>query len=224
MTDPPEVTRERVLERLADWHRRGVPPGTYTRLVARFYAHVTNLRDVDRMPLWAGGAPGLVRWVVEAAGRRLRTAERAEFHRLANEAEAGITGSRARSAIPRWEPPLRCLIRAIDQPEAAATELVDWAGRDDRPSAGPDGRAVMLRLMDCLHPVRRVDIDPRWRTADVLGIARGIYEDRAFSRMPVLGDALMDAGCDDPVVLGHCRGGGVHARGCWLVDLLTGRG
>ena len=43
------------------------------------------------------------------------------------------------------------------------------------------------------------------------------------SGMPVLGDALEEAGCDGTEVLAHCRGGGDHARGCWVVDLALGR-
>jgi hypothetical protein len=39
----------------------------------------------------------------------------------------------------------------------------------------------------------------------------------------VLGDALEEAGCADGVILGHCRGAGPHARGCWLLDLLLGK-
>jgi hypothetical protein len=70
---------------------------------------------------------------------------------------------------------------------------------------------------------RRITLKPRWRTADVLGVARGIYEDRAFERLPLLADALMDDGCDDEQVLGHCRGEGPHVRGCWVVDLVLGK-
>jgi hypothetical protein len=36
----------------------------------------------------------------------------------------------------------------------------------------------------------------------------------------VLADALKDAGCHSEAILNHCRGGGEHARGCWVVDLL----
>jgi hypothetical protein len=54
-------------------------------------------------------------------------------------------------------------------------------------------------------------------------IAQSIYEERAFERMPVLADALLDAGCTDEQVLEHCRGSGPHIRGCWVIDLLTGR-
>jgi hypothetical protein len=73
------------------------------------------------------------------------------------------------------------------------------------------------------NPFRPVAFDPRWRTSDVVGLARSIYEDRAFDRLPVLADALMDAGCADDQVLGHCRGAGPHVRGCWVVDLVLGK-
>jgi len=73
------------------------------------------------------------------------------------------------------------------------------------------------------NPFRPVAFDPRWRSADAVGLARGIYEDRAFDRLPLLADALMDAGCADEQVLGHCRGDGPHARGCWVVDLVLGK-
>jgi hypothetical protein len=71
-------------------------------------------------------------------------------------------------------------------------------------------------------PFRAPAFDPRWRTADVLGLARGIYEDRAFDRLPLLADALMDAGSDSDDMLAHCRGEEPHVRGCWVVDLVLG--
>ena len=57
----------------------------------------------------------------------------------------------------------------------------------------------------------------------VVALARGIYDEKAFDRMPILADALQDAGCDNDDVLSHCRGGGPHVRGCWVVDLLLGK-
>jgi hypothetical protein len=83
----------------------------------------------------------------------------------------------------------------------------------------------VTRLARCVfgNPFRPGAFDPRWRTADVLGLALGIYEDRAFDRLPLLADALMDAGCTDAEVLGHCRSEG-HVRGCWLIDLVLGKG
>jgi hypothetical protein len=73
------------------------------------------------------------------------------------------------------------------------------------------------------NPFRPVVLDPRWRTSDVLGLARAIYEDKAFDRLPILADTLMDAGCADEQILTHCRGDGRHVRGCWVVDLVLGK-
>ncbi len=80
-------------------------------------------------------------------------------------------------------------------------------------------------LRDLVNPFDPPAIHPAWLAANdgaVVRLARGIYDGRAFDRLPVLADALEDAGCADPVVLGHCRGG-EHARGCWLLDALLGR-
>jgi hypothetical protein len=52
--------------------------------------------------------------------------------------------------------------------------------------------------------------------------AAEIYETQRFHEMPILADALEDAGCDDPDILSHCREPGAHARGCWVLDLLLG--
>jgi hypothetical protein len=75
------------------------------------------------------------------------------------------------------------------------------------------------------NPFRPVALDASWLTSDVLALAKGIYEDRAFDRMPILADALQDAGCASDAVLKHCRDAKqVHVRGCWVVDLLLGKG
>jgi hypothetical protein len=55
-------------------------------------------------------------------------------------------------------------------------------------------------------------------------LAAAIYDERAFDRLPVVADALEDAGCTDAAILGHCRAGGEHVRGCWAVDLELGKG
>ncbi len=73
------------------------------------------------------------------------------------------------------------------------------------------------------NPFRPVAVDPSWLTSSALALAEGIYADRAFDRMPVLADALQDAGCDNEDVLAHCRSGEPHVRGCWVVDLVLGK-
>ena len=54
-------------------------------------------------------------------------------------------------------------------------------------------------------------------------VARAVYDERAFDRLPVLADALEEGGCDNEAILAHCRSGAPHARGCWVIDLLLGR-
>ncbi|MBP3956589.1 hypothetical protein J8F10_15045 [Gemmata sp. G18] len=73
------------------------------------------------------------------------------------------------------------------------------------------------------NPFRPVAVESSWLTSDVRPLAEGIYQDRAFDRMPILADALQDAGCDNDDILNHCRQPGEHVRGCWVVDMLTGR-
>ena len=70
---------------------------------------------------------------------------------------------------------------------------------------------------------RPVSIGQAWASSTVLGLAEGIYADRAFDRMPILADALEEAGCDNADILSHCRGDGPHVRGCWVVDLVLGK-
>jgi hypothetical protein len=62
-----------------------------------------------------------------------------------------------------------------------------------------------------------------WNDRTVPKLAQAIYDERAFDSMPILADALEDAGCDNEEILRHCRGPEPHARGCWCVDLMLDR-
>jgi hypothetical protein len=70
------------------------------------------------------------------------------------------------------------------------------------------------------NPFRPVSVDPSWRTSNVTALAQAIYDEKAFDRLPILADALEDAGCDNQDILSHCRQPGEHVRGCWVVDLV----
>jgi hypothetical protein len=74
------------------------------------------------------------------------------------------------------------------------------------------------------NPFRGVDIFAEWRTDTVVILARQMYESRDFSALPILADALQDAGCNSEDVLNHCRGPGPHVRGCRVVDAVLGKG
>jgi hypothetical protein len=87
-------------------------------------------------------------------------------------------------------------------------------------------KATAPALLRCIvgpAPFRRIPVDPEWLSQTVSELARTIYDERSFERMPILGDALEDRGCDAPEILGHARSAGPHARGCWVVDLILGK-
>jgi hypothetical protein len=102
--------------------------------------------------------------------------------------------------------------------------------RSEAASYSPDGlaeRSYQTQLLrDIFGPRGRVPpslVAPAWRTSTVVALARGMYESRDFSAMPILADALQDAGCDNDDILSHCRGPGPHVRGCWVIDLVLGK-
>ncbi len=71
---------------------------------------------------------------------------------------------------------------------------------------------------------KKLKIKPAWRTDTVLALARQVHIDDEFSAMPILADALQDAGCDSDPILNHCRDTAqVHVRGCWVLDMLLGK-
>lgn len=92
-------------------------------------------------------------------------------------------------------------------------------------AARDDELRVQANLLRCVvgDPTQPVTFDPAWRTDTATTLARQMYDSRDFSAMPILADALQDAGCDNEEVLNHCRGEGVHVRGCWMVDLVLGK-
>jgi hypothetical protein len=80
------------------------------------------------------------------------------------------------------------------------------------------------------NPFRPVAFDPAWRTPTVVALAEAAYDERILpsgeldpQRLAVLADALEEAGAAGEL-LAHLRGPRPHVRGCWVVDLLTGRG
>jgi hypothetical protein len=76
------------------------------------------------------------------------------------------------------------------------------------------------------NPFRPVSLDPAWllwNEGTVTKLAEAVYEERRFGDLPILADALEEAGCANADVLAHCRGDEEHVRGCWVVDLLLGK-
>jgi hypothetical protein len=77
------------------------------------------------------------------------------------------------------------------------------------------------------NPFSIPSIDPFWVSHNggvVRDLAMSMQTTWDFDRMPILADALEDAGCDDQDILNHCRQQPTsnHVRGCWVLDLLLG--
>jgi hypothetical protein len=71
----------------------------------------------------------------------------------------------------------------------------------------------------------KCQIDPTWLTqndAVVQNMAEHIREKNLYGNLPILADALEEAGCENQEILKHCRENGEHKTTCWVVDLLLG--
>ncbi len=149
---------------------------------------------------------------LELARDRTTTPARAKF------AEAV---ARAAAVIP---PSSYSLYKTVDP---AACELINGAVRGVVELLAEEGAAPRHvpsygTVLGDLEP-RAVSPCPAWRTATTVHLARQMYETRDFSAMPILADALQDAGCENEDVLNHCREVAPHFRGCWVIDLILER-
>jgi hypothetical protein len=108
---------------------------------------------------------------------------------------------------PEQEPPLLAIPRTLRPRErqAQADLLRDIVGNPFHPAPTLDPAWL------------------EWNGGTVQRLARAVYDERRFDDLPILADALEEAGCDCAELIAHCRAGGEHARGCWALDLLLGQ-
>ncbi len=157
---------------------------------------------------WAVGGPGPHQ--TSAAYLAAMAVERAS-------SRFPIGMSRAESEAARL-PPSRFLpgedtvhsysARALANPQAILSEV--------------SAQADLVREL-FTHAFRPVEFDSLWLTPTAHALAFGIYDVKAFDRLPILADALQDAGCDSDELLNHLRQPGDHCRGCWAVDLVLAK-
>jgi hypothetical protein len=173
----------------------------------------------------------LVRNRIEEAGEQRTQANRAANNALrmkhrgdeiADEA-AGAKNKRLMESIAVEE------VRKIEEGPRQRTEMEEFEAEEKRERAARKQLALFLREV-VGNPFREPRFEEPWRTETVLNLARGIFEDRAFDRLPILADALLDADCDEEAILRHCRGTELwnkepvfHFRGCWVIELILGR-
>jgi len=114
---------------------------------------------------------------------------------------------------------------AISEMTIQGQDRVALTVRREKVAARRTEEVKQAAFLRCIfgNPFRPITLDPAWQTANVVGLAQSIYEERAFDRLPILADALEDAGCDNADVLNHCRQPGDHVRGCWALDLVLGK-
>jgi hypothetical protein len=160
------------------------------------------------------------------------------FDKLAEQPDDREATERLKEAgAPLWRNPSACRQRCgLWQVYRFTGHLLDehiicielWNTMIDLSQAdGAECAAAVRSFHDVFgNPFRPVVVDPPWLTwndAAVRKLAQFIYDERRFADLPILADALEDAGCSDADILAHCRGGGEHVRGCWVVDLLLGK-
>jgi hypothetical protein len=111
------------------------------------------------------------------------------------------------------------LVWTVNSSASVAAERV--IGAVGLPKPAPAAALLRDLFGNPFRPAPRFDIGwLAWNGGTAAKVARGLYEGRAFDRLPLLADALEDAGCADADLLGHLRGPGPHVRGCWAVDSL----
>jgi hypothetical protein len=168
--------------------------------------------------------------VGERYAEGLATREELSNAREAARAVIGLKSSRAATAAigATLLAPYTALDAAVAVGRFAAQAVKQTLrGREEKRAKAAE-RCVQCNILRCIvgNPFHAVTIDQRcltWNDGAVRKLAQAIYDERRFDDLPVLADALEDAGCDDAAVLGHCRGPGPHVRGCWVVDLILGK-
>lgn len=133
------------------------------------------------------------------------------------------TGEWWEDEFDRHDPLAPALLTSTHAARAAADEQ-GQSLVTERPAMFAEYRS-QAAIIRCIfgNPFRPVSRLPSWLTSSVCALAGGIYEDRTFDCLPILADALEDAGCTVTELLAHCRIAGPHARGCWAVDLILGK-
>jgi hypothetical protein len=119
-----------------------------------------------------------------------------------------------------------------------AAQAIECVGKDPAhfnvavpgpPSLGdPTERTAQVALLRCVfgNPFRKTRVNPvwlSWNDSTVRRMAESIHDERVFELMPVLADALEDAGCSNADILEHCRHPGEHVLGCWVIDLILSK-
>jgi len=170
------------------------------------------------------------RWAVEVADRfaegNASYEELAEADRAANAARSAARAAARKQGTPEAETAAHAAWCA----EAVAHGSIADAASAARAAGGPGEPAAQSRLLHCVFGPTPFQPLPAaddawlvWNDNFVGKLAADLYEQQRFADLPLLADALEDAGCTDTSFLGHLRSVGPHVRGCWVLDCVLGK-
>jgi hypothetical protein len=91
-------------------------------------------------------------------------------------------------------------------------------------SGGPGDRTYSFPSELVERMLAETELDPAWLSSTSRRLARSIRAERGFAQLPLLADALEEAGCTNHFVLEHCRAGAPHEQTCWVIELMTAAG
>jgi hypothetical protein len=188
-------------------------------------------------------APSMLAWASERASeRKLRLFAIACCGRLAHQFDARFVAALIEAAKLADETPPkprragrgarghdRDLLHALAEPQGRYAALFASERAVAVAEARGMGWAERAFQASCLidlmgNPFRKVRFDAKWRTETAVALAQQFYERGEAASLPILADALEEAGCDEPAVLAHARDiHQPHVRGCWVVDLVLGK-
>jgi hypothetical protein len=195
-------------------------------------AHIRNRTTERKSRLFAVACCRLV-WdgfVDERSREAVEVAEQfadglvSDYRRMLAEARARDVEKgpdRGRFGSDQYFPAIAAKMAVLARINLAGVGHFALAFRPGRERLATAGAGLLREVVG--NPFRPVALDHSWLTSTVVALARSVYDDRAFDRLPILADALQDAGCANDHVLDHCRSDGPHVRGCWVVDLVLGK-
>lgn len=184
----------------------------------RAWGFAKDRRLHEILPLIEGFADGTV-----------KDRERGRAHRIGGQVLTSSSGNpQGCLGAELWKAARKTLDRAAHDFGESAAAAFGWdagSGREFYAAKSAERAQQALLVRDIFgNPFREVRIDKRWRTTDVMLLAQGAYAERAFDQLPILADALQDAGCDSDDLLNHLRDtSATHVRGCWALDLVLGK-
>lgn len=134
-------------------------------------------------------------------------------------------GDPVRRAVPACRS-VEALAKLTDDVAVELLDVTRSPGRADDGRTVADRNRFLRELGVVVHEatgyILREPFRREWQTSDAVLVARDAWDRKDWGVLPILADALQDAGCERDDVLKHLRGKDTHSRSCWaLADVLV---